>query len=108
MSTREQPPGLLKTLGAIDYNKCFRHRAAKINKKIAKFFYHNALPFNLVESDEFADFVKKLSPAYYQQGIPRRFWMETTSDDLVYKNIHEEAKKHLQNWDSVMANMDGW
>ncbi len=34
--------------------------------------------------------------------------METTSVDLVYKDIHEEVEEHLQNCDAVMANMDGW
>ncbi len=70
--TPEQPK-LLKTLGFADNNKCTKERAVQINLKLAKFFHHTALPFNLVESKEFTDFVKELSPAYYQQGIPRRF-----------------------------------
>jgi len=34
--------------------------------------------------------------------------METTTDDLVYKDIHEKVEEHLQNCDAVMVNMDGW
>ena len=106
-STREQPE-LLKTLGVSDNNKCNRHRASEINKKLAKFFHHNAIPFILVESDELADLVKELCPAYYQQGMPGRFWMETTGVDLAYEDVHTEVEQHLQSCDALMANMDGW
>ena len=61
-----------------------------------------------MESEEFADFVKELCPAYYQQGIPGRFLLETTSVDLVYKEVLEEVEPHLENCDALMANMDGW
>ena len=76
--------------------------------KLARFFHYNALPFNLVESEEFKDFVRELCPAYYQQGIPGRFWMETTGVDQVYNEIHEQVEQHLGNCDALMANMDGW
>jgi len=79
-----------------------------LNKKLAKSFHNNALPFNLVESDEFVDFVKALCPAYYQQGLPCRFWMETTAVDLVYEDLHHEVEEHLQGCDALMASMDGW
>ncbi len=95
-------------MGFADNNKCTKQRVVDINPKLAKFFHHNALPFNLVESEEFADFVKELCPAYYQQGIHGRFWMETTGNDFVYKEIHEEVEQHLENCDALMANMDGW
>jgi len=52
-------PGLLKTLGFAGNNKCTKQRVVEINLKLAKFFYHNALPFNLVESEEFAASVKE-------------------------------------------------
>ena len=68
-----EKPELLKTLGFTDNNKCTMRRATKINMKLAKFFHCNALPFNLVESEKLADFVRELCPAYYQQGIPGRF-----------------------------------
>jgi len=71
-------PELIKTLGIQDYNKCSKSRANQINKILAKFFHPNALPFDLVESDELADFIRALSSAYYKQGVPGRFWMETT------------------------------
>ena len=101
-------PRLFKSLGFADNNKCTKQRAVEINLKLAKFFHNNALPFNLVESEEFADFVKELCPAYYQQGIPGRFWLETTDIYLVYKEVLEEVEPHLENCDALMANMDGW
>ncbi len=101
-------PELLKTLGVSDNNKCTRQRAAEINKKLAKFFHHNALPFHLVESDELADLVKALCPAYYQQGLPGRFWMETSGVDIAYDDVYDEVEQHLQGCDALMANMDGW
>jgi hypothetical protein len=101
-------PELLKSLGVSDYNKCSRSRAIEINKLLAKLFHHNALPFNLVESEELKDFIKALSPAYYQFGIPGRFWMETTGVDLAYDDVHSEVEEHLQGCDALMANMDGW
>jgi hypothetical protein len=64
---------LLKTLGFADNNKCTRQRATQINMKLAKFFHYNAFPFNLMESEDFADFVRDFCPAYYQQGILGRF-----------------------------------
>ncbi len=64
---------LLRTLGVSDNNKCTKAHALEIQKKLAKFFHHNRLPFNLVESDELADLVKALCPAYYQQGIHEYF-----------------------------------
>ncbi len=78
------------------------------NLKLAKFFHHNTLPFNLVESEEFADFVKELCPAYRQQGILGRFWLETTGVELVYKEVLKEVEPHLENCDALMASMDGW
>jgi hypothetical protein len=106
-SVRE-PPELLKTLGFTDNNKCTRQRATQINMKLATFFHYNALPFNLVESEEFADFVRELCPACYQQRIPGRFWMETTGVDLAYHEIHEQVERHMGSCDAIMANMDGW
>jgi len=61
-----------------------------------------------VESDELADLVKALCPAYYQQGIPGRFWMETTGVDLAFDDVRTEVDQHLQSCDALMANMDGW
>jgi hypothetical protein len=111
-STREMcsmsQPELLKNLGVADNNKCSRLRANDINKLLAKFFHNNALPFNLVESDDLKELIKALCPAYYQQGIPGRFWMETTGVDIVYDEVHEEVEQHLHDCDALMANMDGW
>jgi hypothetical protein len=76
--------------------------------KLAKIFHCNALPVNFVESEEFADFVRELCPAYYQQGIPGRFWMETTGVDQVYDEVYEQVEQHLGHCDALMANMDGW
>jgi len=104
-----EQPELIKTLGIQDYNKCCsKSRANQINKLLAKFFHHNALPFDLVESDELADFIKALSLAYYQQRVPGRFWMETTGVDIVYNDVKDEVEEHLQGCDALMANMDGW
>jgi hypothetical protein len=102
------PPELLTSLGFTENNKCTRQRATQINMKLANFFHYNALPFNLVESEEFGDFVRELCPAYYQKGIPGRFWMETTGVDLVYHEIHEQVEQHLGSCDALMVNMDGW
>ncbi len=44
------------TFGILDYNKCAKPRATEINKLLEKLFHHIALPFDLVESDELADF----------------------------------------------------
>ncbi len=66
---------MLKSLGVSDNNKCTKTRDIEINKLMAKLFHHNALHLNLVESDELKDFIKALCSAYYQQGIPGRFWM---------------------------------
>ena len=99
---------LLTSLGVSDYNKCSKARALELNKKLAKFFHCNAIPFNLVESDELADFVNALCPAYYKRGLPGRFWMATTGVDLIHKDVHEEVEAHLQSCDALMANMDDW
>ena len=85
-----------------------RHRTSEIGKKLAKFFHHNAISFYRVELDELVDLVKELCLAYYQQGMPGRFWMETTGVDLVYKDVHDEVEQYLQSCDALMANMDGW
>jgi len=98
---------LLKNLGVQDSNKCTKQRAAEINKLLAKFFHYNALPFKLVESDELADLVKALCPAYYKHGMPGFFWMETTGVDLVYRDVKEEVECHLHDCDALMVNMDG-
>jgi hypothetical protein len=66
------------------------------------------LTFNLVESDELKELIKALCPAYYQQGIPGRFWMETTGVDIVYDDVHQEVEHHLHDCDALMTNMDGW
>jgi len=99
---------LLKNLGVTDPNKCSKARALELEKKLARLFHFNAILFNLVESDELADFIKALCPTYYQHGIPRRFWMTTTGVDLAYKDVHDEVEEHLQGSDALMANMDGW
>jgi hypothetical protein len=99
---------LLKRLGVSDYNKCSKARALELNKKLAKFFHCNALPFNLVESEELADIVNALCPTYYKHGLPCRFWMAATGVDLIHKDVHEEVENHLQSCDALMANMDGW
>jgi len=101
-------PELLKSLGVSDYNKCTRGRPIAINKLMAKLFHHNALPFNLVKSDELKDFIKAPCPANYQLGIPGCFWMATTGVDLAYDDIHSEVEEHLQGCDALMADMDGW
>jgi hypothetical protein len=101
-------PGILKILGVHDNNKCDNIRAGEINMKLAKFFHHNALPFSLVESDELAELVKALCPAYYRKGMPGRFWMETTGVDLVYNDVLEDVEHHLHSCHALMANMDGW
>ncbi len=67
IASAHEQPRLLKSLSCAESNKCTKQRAMEINLKLARFFHHNALPFNLVESEEFADFVKELCPAYYQQ-----------------------------------------
>jgi len=67
IASAPEVPRLLKTLGFADNNKCTKQRVVEINLKLAKFFHHNALPFNVVKSEEFADFVKELCSAYYQQ-----------------------------------------
>ncbi len=108
VTSMREPPELLKSMGFTDNNKCTRQRATQINMKLAKSFHYNALPFNLMVSEEFADFVRELCPAYYQQGIHGRFWMETTDVDLVYHAIHEQVEQHLGSYDALMANMDGW
>ena len=51
-------PGMLKTLGIQLSNKFSKSRATEITKLLAKIFHHNALPFDLVESDELSDFIK--------------------------------------------------
>ena len=56
---------LLKNLGVTDNNKCSRLWANDITKLLAKFFYNNAISFNLVESDELKELIKALCPAYY-------------------------------------------
>jgi hypothetical protein len=99
---------LLKNLGVQDSNKCTKQRAMEINKLLAKFFHYNALPFKLVESDELADLIKALCPAYYKIGIPGFFWMQTTGVDLVYNDVKEEVEDHLHHCDALMVNMDGW
>ena len=76
--------------------------------KLAKFFLHNAIPFNLIDSRELADFVKAANPTYYQHGLPSRCWMGTTGVDLVYNEVHENVEEHLRGCDAIMANMDGW
>jgi hypothetical protein len=78
-----EQPDILNTLDVSDNNKCTKARALEIKKKLAKFFHHNALPFNLMESDKLADLVKALCSAYYQQGRPRRFWMRLPASTLL-------------------------
>ncbi len=107
-SGQHNQPELLKNLGVFDNNRCNKARANEMNKLLAKLFHHNALPFNLVESDELKEFIKALNPAYYQQGIPGRFWMETTGVDLAYDEIYQDVEEHLRGCDALMANMDGW
>ncbi len=103
-----EQPSLLKTLLVTDTNKCSKARAQDINAKLAKFFHFNAIPFNLVESDELADLVKALCPSYFSHGLPGRFWMSTLGVDIAYNDLHEEVEGHLQSCDALMANMDGW
>ena len=79
-----------------------------INIKLAKFFHYNAIPFNLVESDELANLVQALCPSYFNHGLPGRFWMSTTGVDIAFHDLHEEVEGHLQRCDALMANMDGW
>ena len=103
-----EQPSLLKTLLVSDSNICSKARARDINSKLAKFFHFNAIPFNLVESDELADLVKALCPSYYSHGLPGRFWMSTAGVDIAFNDLHEEVEGHLQSCDALMANMDGW
>ena len=65
-----EQPALLQHLRVPDSNKCSKARAIDINTKLAKFFHFNAIPFNLVESDELADLVQ-LSEL---PEIARRSW----------------------------------
>jgi hypothetical protein len=101
-------PDMLKNLNVSDNNKCNKARAIEINYKLAKFFHNNAIPFNIVESDELSDLMLVLCPAYHQHGLQGRFWLSTTSVDLVYNGLREEVEGHLQRCDAVVANMDGW
>ena len=97
-----------KYIKYIKYDKYNKARAIEINYKLAKFFHNNAIPFNIVESDELSDLVLALCPAYHQHGLPGRFWLSTTGVDLVYNGLREEVEGHLQRCNAVMANMDGW
>ncbi len=99
---------LLKTLGVCDNNTCSKARALELNTKLAKFFHCNAIPFNLVESDELAYFVNALCLAYDKHSLPCRFFMVTTVVGIIHKHVHEEVEAHLQSCDALMANMDGW
>jgi hypothetical protein len=49
-----EQPSLLKTLLVLDTNKCSKARAKDINSNLANFFHYNAIPFNLVGSNELA------------------------------------------------------
>ena len=104
----QDQPKMLKSLGVSDNKKSTKAQAIEINKLLAKLFHHNALPFNVVESDEFKDCIKALCLAYYQQGIPGLFWMETTVVEFAYEEVHSQVEEHLQGCDAIMANMGGW
>ena len=99
---------LLKTLGVCDNNKWSKARALELNTKLAKFFHCNTIPFNLVESDELADFANASCPPCYKHGLPGCFCMVTIGVDIIHKDVHEEVEAHLQSCDALMANVDGW
>ena len=112
-STREDSSvqsrlGILKSLGVKNNNICSKSRAMELNTKLAKFFLYNAIPFNLIDSEELADFVKAVNLAYYQHGLPSRFWMGTTGVDLVYEEVDKNVEEHLRGREALLVNMDGW
>jgi len=66
-----------------DSKKCTKQRDADVNKKLAKFFHHNALPFNLVKSDELANLVKVFAPLITNEEYMDAFRWKLMASTLV-------------------------
>jgi len=101
-------PDMLKNLHVSDYNNGNKARAIEINYKLVKFFHNNAIPFNLIESDELSGLVLALCPTYHKHGLPGRVWLSTIGVDIVYNDLREKEEGHVQRCDAVMANVGGW
>lgn len=75
-----------------------------IDEALAKFFFGCNIPFSVVESTFFRDFVSVLDPTYKP---PSRHYLADSLVDRIYNKIREENKKQLDKTNSVLL-LDGW
>ncbi|XP_063384882.1 E3 SUMO-protein ligase ZBED1-like [Cydia fagiglandana] len=76
-----------------------------VNKHLVKLFAKNYLPFSLVESPEFKDFVRELNPNY---KLPSRKTLSNVLVEKYYNITKERIKAELAESDHVALTTDGW
>lgn len=76
------------------------------NTELAKFFFGCNIPFAVVESDAFKNFIKFIRPAYVE-SLPSRKLLSTTLLDEVYDASIDNIRLSLETTESVLL-MDGW
>lgn len=75
-----------------------------MDRMLAYFFFGCNIPFNMVESPWFIQFIEKLNPDY---SPPNRRYLADVLVDVVYQDLQNEKRKMLDGSESVLL-VDGW
>jgi hypothetical protein len=75
---------------------------------LSKFVYRTGIPFRVVESNAFIDFIKRLRPVYVKTGFPTAKVIATTLLDREYARLKEIGDNYLRNASCYSLTSDGW
>lgn len=76
-----------------------------LNEKLASFFFGCNIPFNVIDSEHFKNFIKSMRPSYAEK-LPGRKALSTSLLDNAYDRCLKYACSHI-NPESVLL-IDGW
>ena len=85
-SSSEYESGVEAEVEDIDSTKLSQHKKDEINDKLTKFIASSSLPFSIVKSDDFKDFVSSLNSSYKLPDV------NTISRSLIKKGNYFNTK----------------
>ncbi|XP_049533618.1 E3 SUMO-protein ligase ZBED1 [Anopheles darlingi] len=80
-------------------------RKKSLDNKLLNLICSNALPFRLVETEDFKEFINDLNPNY---NLPTRKTLSTTLLNSNYAKLLKRVKHEVANAVAVCLTVDGW
>lgn len=81
--------------------------ATKIQEALCRWIFADNIPFNIVESNFFKDFINLIRPAF-TEFLPSRHLISTSMLDNHYNNIKVAVQALIDQSDSICLISDGW